>query len=105
FFISMRPTTRSTLFPTRRSSDLTIRNAVEGTLVALDINPTIAASEFEIAFPPGARISDEKGRRETIVNEKGEPETVVKWASPPRSEEHTSELQSPYDLVCRLLLE
>src|SRR5207248_6890724 len=29
------------------------------------------------------------------------------YASPPgnRSEEHTSELQSPYDLVCRLLLE
>src|SRR5574340_643626 len=26
-------------------------------------------------------------------------------ASPPRSEEHTSELQSPKDLVCRLLLE
>src|SRR5437867_9615961 len=25
--------------------------------------------------------------------------------SPGRSEEHTSELQSPYDLVCRLLLE
>src|SRR5207248_9030359 len=27
------------------------------------------------------------------------------WASQVRSEEHTSELQSPYDLVCRLLLE
>src|SRR5438094_3914411 len=30
------------------------------------------------------------------------------WCSPlgdSRSEEHTSELQSPYDLVCRLLLE
>src|SRR5437867_7927088 len=26
-------------------------------------------------------------------------------AVPERSEEHTSELQSPYDLVCRLLLE
>src|SRR5437867_10454522 len=26
-------------------------------------------------------------------------------ARPGRSEEHTSELQSPYDLVCRLLLE
>src|SRR5207248_10814902 len=26
-------------------------------------------------------------------------------AAPLRSEEHTSELQSPYDLVCRLLLE
>src|SRR5438094_1853534 len=30
----------------------------------------------------------------------GRPESV-----PDRSEEHTSELQSPYDLVCRLLLE
>src|SRR5207248_10655847 len=30
-------------------------------------------------------------------------ETVSR--SRPRSEEHTSELQSPYDLVCRLLLE
>src|SRR5437867_8879657 len=27
------------------------------------------------------------------------------WRVEPRSEEHTSELQSPYDLVCRLLLE
>src|SRR5437867_9078836 len=27
---------------------------------------------------------------------------IPRW---PRSEEHTSELQSPYDLVCRLLLE
>src|SRR5437867_5033737 len=29
-------------------------------------------------------------------------EVQLDW---PRSEEHTSELQSPYDLVCRLLLE
>src|SRR5438094_4617251 len=27
------------------------------------------------------------------------------WYQQARSEEHTSELQSPYDLVCRLLLE
>src|SRR5207248_8868173 len=27
------------------------------------------------------------------------------WQAETRSEEHTSELQSPYDLVCRLLLE
>src|SRR5699024_11692349 len=27
------------------------------------------------------------------------------WTAPPRSEEHTSELQSRFDLVCRLLLE
>src|SRR5438094_5372341 len=40
------------------------------------------------------------------------PERPIPRAPPPRrsrsavrSEEHTSELQSPYDLVCRLLLE
>src|SRR5207248_7356939 len=36
------------------------------------------------------------------------PEVATRMVSarspPPRSEEHTSELQSPYDLVCRLLL-
>src|SRR5437867_8602787 len=31
--------------------------------------------------------------------------TNVLFLSSVRSEEHTSELQSPYDLVCRLLLE
>src|SRR5207248_3735111 len=40
--------------------------------------------------------------------EKSAPQAALRppntrWAS--RSEEHTSELQSPYDLVCRLLLE
>src|SRR5438094_1284485 len=30
---------------------------------------------------------------------------IAEAALRPRSEEHTSELQSPYDLVCRLLLE
>src|SRR5207248_3378979 len=30
---------------------------------------------------------------------------LMAWESRFRSEEHTSELQSPYDLVCRLLLE
>src|SRR5206468_7852035 len=32
-------------------------------------------------------------------------ETEVDWQDHPRSEEHTSELQSRSDLVCRLLLE
>src|SRR5207249_6350594 len=30
---------------------------------------------------------------------------MAAWPSLPRSEEHTSELQSRFDLVCRLLLE
>src|SRR5207248_4227180 len=42
------------------------------------------------------------------VTEEEIAEVVSKWTGIPvskRSEEHTSELQSPYDLVCRLLLE
>src|SRR3989454_7838024 len=33
------------------------------------------------------------------------PTPAMAWAAPMRSEEHTSELQSPCNLVCRLLLE
>src|SRR5205807_6624601 len=33
------------------------------------------------------------------------PASTPRPPSPPRSEEHTSELQSPCNLVCRLLLE
>src|SRR5207248_7670049 len=33
-----------------------------------------------------------------------EPGGDLDFIEKPRSEEHTSELQSPYDLVCRLLL-
>src|SRR5207248_8357074 len=39
---------------------------------------------------------------------RSEPRPRVRWQTRKanlRSEEHTSELQSPYDLVCRLLLE
>src|SRR5699024_12610703 len=33
------------------------------------------------------------------------PHARARWPRPARSEEHTSELQSRFDLVCRLLLE
>src|SRR6476661_10797681 len=33
------------------------------------------------------------------------PAPAPAWSAPPRSEEHTSELQSHLNLVCRLLLE
>src|SRR2546426_4902402 len=52
------------------------------------------------------------GRGEQIPNEdcycEIDPDTVDRWGIPVlrfRSEEHTSELQSPCNLVCRLLLE
>src|SRR5438132_6669462 len=73
FFLMLRRPPRSTLFPTRRSSDL--------------------APAQTARTRPGCR-----------------PQTWARsppYASAPkgRSEEHTSELQSHSDLVCRLLLE
>src|SRR5436190_14755588 len=62
---------RSTLFPTRRSSDL-------------------GAALFDY---------DNDGRLDIYPIQNGGPK------SSSRSEEHTSELQSHSDLVCRLLLE
>src|SRR5437867_9306114 len=42
---------------------------------------------------------------ETCAARLGSRLTIERCSLPARSEEHTSELQSPYDLVCRLLLE
>src|SRR5256885_7823234 len=48
-------------------------------------------------------------RSSLIINLPGQPkaiaETLEGLKNPDRSEEHTSELQSPCNLVCRLLLE
>src|SRR5438874_7288743 len=68
FFLMIRRPPRSTLFPTRRSSDL-----------SFEVRRSAAAP---------ACISASSRRRRAC-----------------RSEEHTSELQSRRDLVCRLLLE
>src|SRR5690242_21468102 len=57
------------------------------------------------------RDLDDSGPREAVVERAehragGEPlRAVAHDASRPRSEEHTSELQSHVNLVCRLLLE
>src|SRR2546429_5239142 len=72
FFLMIRRPPRSTLFPTRRSSDL------DG-LVKI-----FAVSSYSMRRPGSPVLSMEKK---------------------PRSEEHTSELQSRLHLVCRLLLE
>src|SRR5438067_4379122 len=75
FFLMTRPPPRSTPFPTRRSSDL--------------------------AQPPSVavrRAGEAHAQRAAV----GAQSAV---ALDVRSEEHTSELQSRFDLVCRLLLE
>src|SRR5437867_7586615 len=64
-------------FPTRRSSDLV-------NVAKLEIDLLLAQHDRRALHPGTGLEADEQ-----IF----------------RSEEHTSELQSPYDLVCRLLLE
>src|SRR5699024_11885797 len=70
-------------FPTRRSSDLVLGHVLDVTLRLL--HPVIPF------------VTEELWR--ALTNK--ESITVAPW----RSEEHTSELQSRFDLVCRLLLE
>src|SRR5438270_6703998 len=66
---------RSTLFPTRRSSDL-----------------------------HGEKLASGRSEVEAHEGEREEPKRLLRFPSQ-RSEEHTSELQSQSNLVCRLLLE
>src|SRR5699024_11759220 len=81
-------------FPTRRSSDLSesFYSKVERDVHEIDANLLIellTAHHFDVVsfF---ARVSNQDLRTEPNFD---------------RSEEHTSELQSRFDLVCRLLLE
>src|SRR5206468_12509538 len=78
FFLMTRQPPRSTLFPSRRSSDL----------------PTILYVELRAS---GLEFTRFYGVGNTTVG--SQPDSAY------RSEEHTSELQSRSDLVCRLLLE
>src|SRR5688572_31108154 len=70
-------------FPTRRSSDLTARHLLR--------HDVIYAREGLIGHAPAER--------------KGEQLPLPRIQALERSEEHTSELQSQSNLVCRLLLE
>src|SRR5207249_6155348 len=84
-------------FPTRRSSDL-FDSA--GNLFALDVKERYEGTILKFA-PDGSRsVFARSGlRQDDFVNDAG-PGSILR-----RSEEHTSELQSRFDLVCRLLLE
>src|SRR5207248_6333457 len=58
-----------------------------------------------ISFPPEVAADDHPFYKHVLLRVipiGGGPTRVIAYV---RSEEHTSELQSPYDLVCRLLLE
>src|SRR5207248_4772821 len=90
-------------FPTRRSSDLA------GEIDASVVNIFREALRQAVAFQEPSIVIDlsqvtymDSGSIYALLDawkEAGRPSEGF------RSEEHTSELQSPYDLVCRLLLE
>src|SRR5256885_9284302 len=55
--------------------------------------------------PPAALRGHVAGTPQPASGPRRRERTVVQHLLPVRSEEHTSELQSPCNLVCRLLLE
>src|SRR5438034_7355651 len=90
-------------FPTRRSSDLgaAIPGEVRGGRAD---EPTSAGREGEGARERALGNADEH-RQPSIGAAPGEVQGGRADEPTSRSEEHTSELQSHSDLVCRLLLE
>src|SRR5437763_7389112 len=77
---------RSTLFPTRRSSDLGAELRTGG-LHLRSLAVPAKAAPFDLTL--------------SLARHAGSLAAALQY----RSEEHTSELQSPMYLVCRLLLE
>src|SRR5438552_12873135 len=97
--ITTGPTTNLRSFPTRRSSDLSEELAVyQLHLLGKHTVKLVVA----VHVPEPAIQSDLKG---WVVRQPVQIDVVFVHDLPPRSEEHTSELQSPDHLVCRLLLE
>src|SRR5207248_9771666 len=105
FFLIVQHPTRSTLFPytTLFRSEIVLRQRFEPEqeirLEAADgirrgVRGCNGRDDRELATRTAPTQVAERGERGVVG-----PLQVV------RSEEHTSELQSPYDLVCRLLLE
>src|SRR5207248_10475188 len=90
-------------FPTRRSSDLPV--ALRHPLKHEDLRSSGHAITANLTI--GDRFAAQAIRRRIEPHRLfGDLFRVFQsWKILERSEEHTSELQSPYDLVCRLLLE
>src|SRR5690348_18184548 len=72
-----------------------------GTFGVGDGGQAAAEAEPPGQVHPGLRPGEDPGDRAQVGQVHGGRSAI----RPPRSEEHTSELQSPVHLVCRLLLE
>src|SRR5690348_17689152 len=86
---------RSTLFPytTLFRSDPVTRAVLQGFLSRAAVKDLNNVNVRSVASTLGLTVEEKRSN---------EPVTFNEWL---RSEEHTSELQSPVHLVCRLLLE
>src|SRR5205807_9440616 len=87
-------------FPTRRSSDLgdDLRKARHGARAGRRDVTLFAQRRYWSAVPGAPRYRGQRGLVCVRCQPRGAGDDL-------RSEEHTSELQSPCNLVCRLLLE
>src|SRR5688500_19583246 len=84
-------------FPTRRSSDL----ARDGHVVTM-ISSGEIARRYDVA---GFKVIQLPVRYDNTMAVPARISAFLLFMARARSEEHTSELQSPCNLVCRLLLE
>src|SRR5699024_12297600 len=86
-------------FPTRRSSDLDVKEDIKASLghaIGVDYKDNVVLD----------KLDSEEGRKELRTKfQQSESHNSNQKLYNKRSEEHTSELQSRFDLVCRLLLE
>src|SRR5207248_9026227 len=102
---SPRPPPHPHSFPTRRSSDLSSRGPSR---TRIDKSPgwsvTAWVSRKTLRSPPATKHSMRPLRSRQSWSGFDQYSGPIQGLSSCRSEEHTSELQSPYDLVCRLLL-
>src|SRR5207249_11719992 len=92
-------------FPTRRSSDLAALEAMARgkPVVATQVGgipEIIQPGVTGLLVPPGNDATLAQAIASLLAN----PTTAAEMGRNARSEEHTSELQSRFDLVCRLLL-
>src|SRR5204862_7460016 len=99
-FLRLPPPPSSTLFPyTTLFRSRPIRGE-RGHVVCVDRGDLIAARDRQrLALGPRGVLHDVHAHDAVVAHR------VVHLAGHGRSEEHTSELQSRRDLVCRLLLE
>src|SRR5947208_13193177 len=99
----MHTTPRPTPFPTRRSSDLAEAHSPQSEWNAKPRQ----RSEEQRSARPGLGEREEPGRplTATLTDYLRRKRVLLVLDNCGRSEEHTSELQSPDHLVCRLLLE